>query len=190
MEKNKESTSGDLQQLITELGKPEVQDSLTSLLSKLPEIEKSLHSVSNIVDFGQSVVEDKTVVNKYDQLASTYNINIETVTAIVALFEKLPKLVQLIEQLENIIDFVTAVLNDEKSTEYLINNAKEQADPYLKKGKQGIELLEQIQVRAESNPQNISLFSLMKWIKDPAVQKGLNYAQATIDILNEKQQKQ
>lgn len=177
----------DLFQIISELEKREVQESLTSLLRKLPELEESIDSVSNIFEFGKAVFDDKETLHKYDQLVSTYNLNLDTVTAIVALIEKLPKLVERVEQLENIIDFATAVVQDKKSTEYLLNDAKEYVDPIVGKGKEGMAFIQQVQSRAESNPQTISLFTLAKWIKDPAVQKGLNYAQAAIDVLNEKQ---
>lgn len=189
MGKTSVKTNEDLLQIIGELEKPEVQESLTSLLRKLPELEKGLDSVGNIFDFGKAVFEDKETMNKYEQLASTYNIDLETVNAMIALVEKLPKLVALIDKLENMIDFATDILQDKQSTQYLMDEAKEYTEPLLDKGKGGLAFVQQVQARADSSPQTISLFSLVKWIKDPAVQKGLNYAQAAIDVLNEKQQK-
>ena len=180
---------GDLLQLITELEKPEIQQSLTSLLTKLPELEKSMDSIGNVVHFGKAVFEDQTSLNKYDQLLSTFQLNMETITAMVALLEKLPKLVKLIEQLEDIAEFVTAILKDEQSIAYLSSTMKEHAEPWLQKGKDGLSLLEEVQNRMECNPQNIKIFSLVKWLKDPLVQKGLCYIQATMEVLNERTQK-
>ncbi|MCG3086425.1 hypothetical protein [Sporosarcina cyprini] len=180
---------GDLLQLMTELERPEVQQSLTSLLNKLPEFEKSIDSIGNAVQFGKAVFEDQTAIQKYDQLLSTYNLNIETITAMVALLEKLPKLLKLIEQLEEIMEFVTAVIQDEQSVDYLMSNVKEYADPFVRKGKDGLTLFEEVQNRMECNPQNVKLFSLVKWLKDPMVQKGLCYVQATMEVLNERTQK-
>lgn len=178
----------DLFQIIGELEKPEVQESLTSLLRRLPEFEKSINAVSNIAEFGKAVLQDNEALNKYDQLVSSYNVNKDTVNAVLMLIEKLPKLLKTIELLENITDFATSVIQDKQSTEYLLNDAKEYAEPILGKGKEGMAFIRQVQSRAESQSQNISLFTIAKWIKDPAVQKGLNYVQAAIDVLNEKQQ--
>lgn len=181
--------SGDLLRLISELERPEVQDSLSSLLNKLPEFEKSITSIENVVRFGQSVLEDHTSLNKYDQLLSTYNISIESVTSLITLIEKLPKLVNMIEQLENIMEFVTAILHDEQSTEYIMSNVKEYATPLLSKGQEGLSLIQEVQNRVECNPQNVKLFSLVKWLKDPMVQKSLCYVQAALEVMNEKNQK-
>lgn len=178
----------DLFQIIGELEKPEVQESLTSLLRRLPEFEKSINAVSNIAEFGKAVLKDNEAMNKYDQLVSSYNVNKDTVNAVLMLIEKLHKLLKTIELLENITDFATSVIQDKQSTEYLLNDAKEYAEPILGKGKEGMAFIQQVQSRAESQSQNISLFTIAKWIKDPAVQKGLNYVQAAIDVLNEKQQ--
>lgn len=183
------NTNKDLKQIIDILEQPEVLESLSQLLKKLPELEKGVDSVTTIADFGKAVFEDKEAMNKYDTLASTYNINMETVNAIISLVEKLPKLVELLDKMENVIDFATAILQDKQSTDYIMSEAKGYTDPLLDKGKDGLAFVQQVQVRAESNPQNISIFSLVKWIKDPAVQKGLNYAQAAIEVLNEKQAK-
>ncbi len=177
---------GDLMQLISELERPEIQQSLTSLLTKLPEIEKSIDSIGNAVQFGKAVLQDESTTRKYDELFSSYNLSLETVASLVTLLEKLPKLVQMIEQLENIIDFVSAVLKDEQSTDYLVSNLKEYAEPFLQKGKEGLSFYQEVQQKADCNPQNVKMFSLVKWLKDPAVQKGLCYVQATLDVLNER----
>lgn len=183
----KTQESGDLLQFMMELEKPEVQKSLSLLMNKLPEIEKSIDSIGNIVQFGKSIIEDRAALDKYDQLASTYNLNMETITSLVVLLEKLPKLVKMIEQIENIVDFATAVIQDEQSTEYLINDLKEYAAPILNKGKDGLSLIQEIQNKVECNPHNVKLFSLVKWLKDPMVQKGLCYLEATLEVLNEKE---
>lgn len=186
--KSTQSNEG-LLRILEELENPEVQKTLSNLLQKLPEFEKGMDSVSSFVGFGKAVLDDQEALSKYDTLASTYSIHAETIHAMVALVEKLPKLVELMEKMESLMSFVTAVLDDKQSTQYVMNSAKEYAEPLLNKGKDGLALVERIQVRAETHNTEITLFSLVKWIKDPAVQKALNYAQATIDVLNEKQKK-
>ncbi|MFJ7935620.1 hypothetical protein [Sporosarcina sp. NPDC096371] len=180
---------GDMLQLIAELERPEVQASLTSLLNKLPEFEKSIHSIGNAVQFGKAVATDQSVINQYDQLLSTYNISMETITSLVLLLEKLPKMLAMIEQLENIIDFATAIVKDDESTAYMLTNLKEYAEPVLSKGQEGLSFIQEVKERAQCNPQQVKLFSLVKWLKDPMVQKGFCYVQAALEVMNEKTEK-
>ncbi len=180
------SMSEELFQIIETLEKPEVQHSLQRLLERLPSIEQTLESAENVVDFGKSVLADEKTVDRYEQFVSSYDVGSETITAIVQLMEKLPKLVQTIHQLENIIDFVAAVLQDKQTTDNTMNNLKGYVDPYVEKGKTGLDFLKMIQQRAEEKPQQLNVFSIIKWLKDPSVQKSLNYVQATLDILKEK----
>ena len=100
------NTNEDLKQIIGILEQPEVLESLSQLLKKLPELEKGIDSVTNIADFGKAVFEDKEVMNKYDTLASTYNINMETVNAIISLVEKLPKLVELLDKIQALLEYL------------------------------------------------------------------------------------
>ncbi|MGE7183912.1 hypothetical protein ACQKKK_07835 [Peribacillus sp. NPDC006672] len=180
------NTNKDMIQLINELEKPEVQESLTALLGKLPDIQKTLESAENIMDFGKSVVQDKESINKYEQTLSTLNINGETVVALITLIEKVPKLVSMIEQVENIMDFVTDIIKDKESTDYLLSNLKEYTEPILKEGKDGLSLIKRVKERADCNPQNVTIISVMKWMKDPTVKRVLCYVQAALEIINEK----
>lgn len=180
------SMSKELYQIIETLEKPEVRDSLQRLLEKLPNVEQTIESAENVVGFGKAVLTDDKTIDRYEQFVSTYNVGSETITAIVQLMEKLPKLVQIIHQLENIIDFGTAILQDKQTIEYTMNNLKSYTDSYVEKGKTGMEFFKMVQQRAEENPQHINVFSIIKWTKDPSVQKTLNYVQTALDILKEK----
>jgi len=180
------SMSEELYQIIETLEKPEVLHSLQRLLDKLPNVEQTIDSAENVVDFGKAVLTDEKTIGRYEQFVTTYNVGSETITAIVQLIEKLPKLVQIIHQLENIVDFVTAVLQDKQTTDYTMNNLKGYVDPYVEKGKTGLDFLKMVQQRAEEKPQHINVFSIVKWMKDPTVQKTLNYVQSALDILKEK----
>ena len=180
------NSSGDLFQVIAELERPEIQESLTELIGKLPDIQRALDSAENIVAFGKSVLEDRESLGAYEQAASTYNINGETIAALIALAEKLPKLVQLIDQLENIMDFITSVLQDQESTDYILTNVKEYTDPIMRQGSNTLNLIREVREKAACGPQNIRFISIVKWLKDPVVQRGLCYVQAALDIMNEK----
>lgn len=180
------SMNEEIHQLMEVLEKPEIRHSLQQLLEKLPEIQETIESVGEVMEFGKSVLKDEKTIGRYEDLVSTYNISLDTLSAIVQIIEKMPKLVHILQQLEDVTDFITAVLQDKQTTTYAINNAKEYIDPLIENGKKGMGFIKIVQQRAEEKPQNLTVFSMIKWMKDPSVQRLLNYVQATLDILKEK----
>jgi len=180
------SMNEEIHQLMEVLEKPEIRHSLQQLLEKLPEIQQTIESVGEVMEFGKSVLKDEKTISRYEDLVFTYNISLDTLSAVVQIIEKMPKLVHILQQLEDVMDFITAVLQDKQTTTYVINNAKEYIDPLIDNGKKGMSFIKIVQQRAEEKPQNLTVFSIIKWMKDPSVQRLLNYVQATLDILKEK----
>lgn len=172
--------------LLEQLKQPDVQAALVSLLQQLPTYEKNLQAIGNVVSFGQAVLQDEQAIQKYDELVRSYNLNLETVEALVGLLEKLPKLLQMINQLEDILDFATAVLADQQTIDYATASIQSYTEPVVEKGKQGLSLVKEIQQQAEATTEPVKLFTIMKWLKDPSVQKSLKYVQATLQVLNKK----
>ncbi|MGE7092961.1 hypothetical protein ACQKII_16210 [Lysinibacillus sp. NPDC048646] len=172
--------------LLEQLKQPDVQAALVSLLQKLPTYEENLQAIGNVVSFGQAVLQDQQAIQKYDDLVRSYNLNLETVEALVGLLEKLPKLLQMINQLEDLLDFATAVLADQQTIDYATASIQSYTEPVVEKGKQGLSLVKEIQQQAEATKEPVKLFTIMKWLKDPSVQKSLKYVQATLQVLNKK----
>jgi uncharacterized protein YjgD (DUF1641 family) len=169
-----------------QLEQPEIQEAIVSFLKNLPAYEKQLQQIGQYVNFGKEILADKEVLQPYDQLFRTYDINLKTLEAILELLEKLPRLNKMIEQLENILDFIQSIMHDEATTQHITDALKEYAHPIVEKGKSGMSLLKEIQQRAESAQEPIKLITIYKWLKDPAVQKVLQYVQATLSVLNKK----
>jgi uncharacterized protein YjgD (DUF1641 family) len=173
------------QKWVSELEKPEIQDSLAELVKRMPEIQQTVESLERFVTFGQAVLEDTEAVGAFEDRFSHYNLNEDTVQAFISLMEKLPLIVRMVDQLEQISSFITSVLKDKESMSYLTGSFQEYADPLIKGGSSAIELLNKVKTRAEEKNENYSIFTILKWLKDPSVQKGLSYVQATIDVLSE-----
>nr|WP_275582011.1 DUF1641 domain-containing protein [Bacillus ectoiniformans] len=55
--------------------------------------------------------------------------------------------------------------------------------PIREKTEKGKILWKEVQLRAETNTQNISIFTILKWMKDPNVQRSLSYVQGLIEVL-------
>lgn len=173
------------QDWVKQLECPEIQDSLTYLIQKLPDIQKSVQSADELITFGQSFLKDQETIQSFENRLKAYPLNAKTLEAAITLVGKLPMLLQLVETLEQITLFVQNVLGDEQSIDQLMQSFNEL--PLVEKGKETVGLLEEIKERAESEPQQqVSIFALMKWMKDPTVQKGLHYARAALDVLDQK----
>lgn len=171
---------------LSELEDPHIQQSMIELIRKLPEIQATLQSVEDIVSFSKSTMQDKQTTAMFEEKLSTYNVNGETVQALFSLLEKLPAMVKVVQQIEEISAFLLSIVQDKESSTYLINNFKEYADPVLKGGKSGLAFIQEVKARADCNQQAITVFSIVRWLKDPTVQKTLCYVQAALNILSEK----
>lgn len=169
--------------ILQELKQPETEQAIFALLANLPKYQHSLETICNFIDFAQSILEDKQTINKYEELFRSYNIDIQTVEALIGLLEKLPRLVELIEQFDNLLSFIEAILNDKESTRYLEESVKSYTKPVLGKVKEILSVWNDIQAYTEHQSEAITLFTMMKWIKDPSVQQLLKYVQATLVVL-------
>ncbi|WP_339162323.1 hypothetical protein [Siminovitchia sp. FSL W7-1587] len=167
-----------------QLQQPETQKAIVNLLVNLPTYQKNMETLGEWIDFGKAVLQDKQSLNQYDELIRSYNLDLETVEALISLLEKLPRLNELIEKLDNFLEFGEAILHDEASLEYAAATLKSYADPVVEKGRQGLRIVKDIQQKAQADSEPIKLITILKWLKEPSVQQGLKYVQATLTTLN------
>lgn len=167
-----------------QLQQPETQEAIVKLFVNLPTYQKNLETLGEWIDFGNAVFQDKESLGKYDELIRSYNLDLKTIEALINLLEKLPRLNELVETLDNILQFGEAVMKDEASIEYATASLKSYTDPVMEKGRQGLELVKEIQQRAQADSEPIKLFTILKWLKEPSVQQGLKYVQAALATFN------
>jgi len=170
---------------VSELEQPEVQASLADLVRKMPEIQKTYQSLEDIVLFAQAFLQDRESIDRLEEKITQYSINEETIKSLVTLMEKLPSIVRVVEQLEELTIFMNSVLKDTESMAYISGMLHEYVDPFVKEGEKGMKLVNEIKKRAEVKHQTYSLLTIMKWLKDPSVQKGLGYVHATLEVLSD-----
>ncbi|WP_148631109.1 DUF1641 domain-containing protein [Bacillus sp. E214] len=120
------------EELLKQLSKPEVQESLVTLLNQLPQLTEVVTALNKSYEFAQSVATDKVLVN----------------------------------------DFA--------------NTAKEFAEPVTKTAKHIAVNAMEAKERAEQSKEVISVFGLMKMLKDPQIQKVLRFASAYLQVSNER----
>ncbi|MBT2582618.1 hypothetical protein [Planococcus sp. ISL-109] len=169
------------------LADPEVKQSIANLLHRLPELEKGIGSLEDVVDFGQTLLDDQPFIDGVESKLAIQQLDMETLAALLALLEKLPSLIAAINKVEESLAFVTAISQDSESLDYLTEQANAYAAPVMEEGRKGLTFIAAVKNKAEQDHQRYSIFSIFKWLKDPAVQKGFRYINATLETLNEKQ---
>lgn len=184
-----ERSTTEEQTVETVLTRPDVEQALISLVDRLPKIEQSLRRLEDAVDFGMATIQDEEVKGKLDRVMDSSNIQVETLEAAMQLIEKLPMLLQVTNQLEAMFDFAKDVYQDEETKELIGRRVEEYVSPAKEKVEWSRATFEEVQRRVAEDDRQITLFSLMKWLKEPSVQHGLKYMQATIDVLSERSAK-
>ncbi|WP_121639054.1 hypothetical protein [Virgibacillus sp. Bac330] len=170
--------------LLHELKQPEIHQALTGIIHRLPEIERTLQSLEQLTQFSMDVVKDQTTMEALEERLQLSRIDESSLEALVALLAKLPTILEMVEQIEKIALFIKHVVHDEQSMEQIKTSMAEL--PFIQQQKEVKDFFEAVQTRHESIEQHISIFTIIKWMKEPHVQKYLKYMQATLDVLKAK----
>ncbi len=167
------------------LADPEVQESLTVLIQKLPQIKEMVLSAEKAAVLVSSIAQDQTSLKqlgeKWDRLTQTHQINEETWQALITLLDKLPTLLTMIETLEKVQLFVQSLMQDKSSIEYLGESVKSYLAPVTEK----LDLVKEAQERAKQDQTKVSLFTILRWMKEPAVQDSLKFIHALLQVWTE-----
>ncbi|WP_042199436.1 DUF1641 domain-containing protein [Paenibacillus camerounensis] len=123
-------------------------------------------------------------VSKEDLLEQLLKPEVQESLAL--LVEELPKLTKLAGVLTKSFDFVQAVATDDVLKNDTVGAIKEIAEPVVGSVKNMAATVIEAKDRAEASTDNISLFSMMKMIKDPQVQKMLRFVNAYLEVSGER----
>lgn len=172
------------------LSKPEIQASIASALEKLPGVLEKYDAFDRMVTFANEVLKDgasmEYLLSGLRGDLPPVQLNRETLESAVILLDKLPKIAKYVQMMEQLFDTVESVATDKQSLEYLVNGAKEMVEPWNSKIRDGLSVVQEAQKRAAKDHSSMTLFSLLKLIKDPSMQKGLHLVKAFLTILEER----
>lgn len=114
----------------------------------------------------------------------------EVQESLTILVDNLPKLAEMLTFLTKAYDFGKSVATDPVLAEDTMASISGFTKPVTDKLKNvasaAIEAGDRVQTQKDQGA--ISVFGLLKMLKDPQVQKGLRFAQAYLDVLNERDQ--
>lgn len=183
-------TSTSLDSVVQQLAKEEQRESLQYLIEKLPEMTSALKSVEGMLSFVVASLGDQQslgrIADDVEEKVERLHLTKDHLDAMLTLVHKLPNLVPVINKVEEFGLFVTDVLQDEKSVQYLIDQFGKTIP--VQKGMEIVEETNEKFKEREGGP-NISLFGMMRLLKDPTVQKGLKYVDSLLTVINEKNTK-
>lgn len=111
----------------------------------------------------------------------------EVQESLTTLVEHLPKLTELVTLMSKSYDFAQTVAKDDVLKSDTVGAIKEVAGPVVEKVKDLTSSFIEAKDRAEASTEVISLFGLMKMLKDPQLQKMLRIANAFLQIREERE---
>lgn len=111
----------------------------------------------------------------------------EVQESLTLLVEQLPQITQLVSALTKSVDFVQSVASDEVLKSDTVGAIKEMAGPVVGSVKNLAATVIEAKDRAEASSETISLFGMMKMIKDPQVQNVLRFMNAYLQVSGERQ---
>lgn len=180
----------DFNTCLEEFADPEVQEAIITLIRKLPKIKDAVMTAERGIEFVASVASDKQSINslfsRAEKELSHFNVDKDTILSLIALLEKLPKLVPMVSALEKAADFINDIAKDKQSQQYLMNGAIELISPVMDRVQNGVSVVQEAKERAAKNNHNVSVLDLLKLLKDPTVQKSLRFIQAILQVVAER----
>lgn len=109
----------------------------------------------------------------------------EVQESLTLLVEQLPQITQLVSVLTKSVDFVQSVATDEVLKSDTVGAIKEMAGPVVGSVKNLAATVIEAKDRADASSETISLFGMMKMIKDPQVQHVLRFMNAYLQVSGE-----
>ena len=176
-----------LESIIETLERPEQLESLHYLVEKLPEFTETVRSVEDKLDFVQSVLNDKQSLQSMSEEAEkkidSLQIGQEHLDAMIEMAQMMPKIVPMVKKAEEVFTFVTDVLSDTESVEYVLKGVNDVVP--IQKGMDIVAETNQ-RFKADTSTPNVSLLQMYRLLKDPVVQKGFKYVETMLDVVKEK----
>lgn len=193
MQKTKINHLSDLQPLLSLLSQKEIQNSLIQTLEKLPELVDQYSALERNTAFIKSVINDKEsmehLLGGLEDEFQKYIPSKDSLEALITLVHNLPKYTKLLTVVEPIMDFLLSISRDKESVDYLYKGAKEITGPIQQKVENGWDLIQRAKVEADKDHSPVTIFTVFKLIKEPAVQQSIHFVKALLTIASEPKSK-
>lgn len=171
------------------LGDPDFQAKFVRVIERLAEWDEALGDVSTAIAFGRELVQDRESMRYLMASASDeipLRVDRDTIVALAELASALPTLVQLMRPLLQFAEFAKAVLEDRASVDYLLASLASEFEAVQRMAQEAREISREAGRIAAEDRTPVTVWSLIRLLKEPVVQKGLRYAKAFVQAAQER----
>ncbi|OIK12977.1 hypothetical protein BIV60_14940 [Bacillus sp. MUM 116] len=180
----------ELQPLLSLLSQKEIQNSLIQTLEKLPELVDQYSALERNITFIKSVLNDREsmeyLLGGIDDEIGKYIPTKDSLEALMALVHNLPRYTRYLSMLEPIMEFLLSTSRDHESGDYL---SQEIAGPIQQKVENGWDLILRAKKEADKDHSPVTIFTVFKLMKEPAVQRSIHFVKALLTITSEPKSK-
>ncbi len=173
------------------LAKPGMAGALMTLADKLPTAVKLLSVAELGVDLVEPMIKDEEFIDlafsTAQKLAEPFSE--EKLKAALTLLDKLPMLVKLTNWLEIGVDLVEPMMTDQELLPLFIKTVFDATLPVGQLFNEYYGVFKEAKSKADKDSTNYGVFGLMRFLKDPTVQKSLRIAAAFLSELAAKEAK-
>lgn len=171
-----------------ELSNPSVQEALTALIQKLPQINEAIGKLEQGMQVISTLSTDTQTINTITEPISHISkvaLSKENVEALASIADKLPRIAQSLELLDKVVPLIEKA-GQRENWVAMAGLAEVLAAPVTERVQDGMSLVKEAKARSERNTSDVSIFGVLKLLKDPFVQDGLKFIQALLEVANEK----
>lgn len=167
------------------LGDPDFQAKFVRVIERLAEWDEALGNLPTAIAFGRELVQDRESMRYLMESASEeipLRVDRDTLAALAELLNALPTLVELMRPLLQFAEFAKAVLEDRASVEYLFASLTSEFESMQRMIEEARIIAREAGRIAAEDRTPVTVWSLIRLLKEPVVQKGLRYAKAFVQV--------
>lgn len=113
-------------------------------------------------------------------------LNPEIQESLVTVLREMPKVASMVRTFGDFYDLFNSILSDPSAIDTILVPIGNKIEPIQEKITNAKELLQEAKDRSENDSTHVSLFALLRLLKDPTVQKNLRMVQALLTLISER----
>lgn len=106
--------------------------------------------------------------------------------SLITVLKEMPKLATLLRTFGDFYDLLKSIMSDPSAIDTILVPLGNKIEPFQEKVANAKELYQEAKQRSEQEDTKVSLFSMLRLLKDPTVQKNLRLMQAMLTLISER----
>ncbi|GEM_PF-1439107 len=160
-------------------------DSLFYLVQKLPDFVSRIQALDDKLTFIEDVLEDKqsmsAIGDEVEQKIANLHLNQEHFSALLEMVHLTPRIVPALKRVDEMTQFLNDFFTDTASVEYALESINDIVP--LNKAMDVMKETNE-QFKNNQNTTNLSLYGMYRLLKDPTIQKGFQYLEIFLEVVN------